>query len=523
MKLRAGLVALMLAGSLSPPSGGVPNGPVVWAFGAMERIHPTTAAGLSTDAVISAARGEFEPFQIGIRAEGAPLTGVNITVADLVGPGGATITASNLTLYREHFVEVKRHSPYWGGPVHPLAGRWFPDALIPFVDPATGEPPAGGEIPAVPFDVEADHDQPVWVDVFVPRDAVTGDYSGTFTVTSDQGSASGTISLTVWDFAMPVGPSEDSAFLFSRWENRKQAEALLLKYGLMPDPVSPENQAGFVDAYGLRAADLGFWSGAYYGNCSMREPPSVATVRRFVGWQDPRLRLWNYTADEVSGCPGLYGKLREWARNLHAAGVDQLVTMVPVRELFHDGSGTGRSAVDIWVMLPEQFVRANPVLLSRAAGKGDEIWSYVALVQGGFQPSWEIDEPSADYRILPGFLNQSQDVTGVLYWAVDYWTNDPWHDVMTYRANYPGEGMLVYPGKDVGVKGIVPSIRLAWIREGIEDYEYVQILRDRGLGAEALSTIAPAATDWKHWTQDPAVFDSVRAQLAAEIVASNPS
>ncbi len=114
----------------------------------------------------------------GSERDGAPLTGVNVTVSDLTGPGGATISPSNLTLYREHFVEVKRHSPYWGGPVHPLAGRWFPDALIPLVDPATGEPPAGGAIPAVPFDVEADHDQPVWVDVFVPRDAVAGDYAG---------------------------------------------------------------------------------------------------------------------------------------------------------------------------------------------------------------------------------------------------------------------------------------------------------------------------------------------------------
>lgn len=81
----------------------------------------------------------------------------------------------------------------------------------------------------------------------------------------------------------------------------------------------------------------------------------------------------------------------------------------------------------------------------------------------------------------------------------------------------------MYPGKDVGVKGIVASIRLAWIREGIEDYEYVPFLRDRGLGAEALSTIAPVATDWKRWTQDPAVVDAVREQLAAQIVASNPA
>jgi len=519
------LAALFVSVLPEVPAAGA-GGPVVWVFGGMERIHPTSVPGASTDIAMAAARGEYEPFQIGVRAEGAPLTNVDVAVSDLVGPGGAVILAANLTLYREHFIEVGHHSPYWGGPVEPLKGRWFPDALTPFVDPATGLPPSGGAIPAAPFDVEADHDQPVWVDVLVPRDAIAGGYVGTYTVTSDQGSASGRVDLTVWDFTLPVGPSEDSSFLLQRIENSKQAEELLLRYGIMPDPVTPENQAGFVDAYGLRSADLGFWSGAYYGNCSMDRPPSVGTIRRFVGWQDPRLRLYNYTADEVSGCPSLYGELRAWARNLHEAGVDQLVTMVPVPELFHDGSGTGRTAVDIWVMLPEQLDRvgrASPSLLVRARGKGNDIWSYVALVQGGFQPSWELDYPPADYRILPGFLNQAENVTGVLYWAVDYWSADPWtgNEYRSGRWHYPGEGVLVYPGEPVGVQGVVPSMRLAWIREGIEDYEYVQILRDRGLGAEALSVIEPAAATWRQWTQDSAVIQAVRADLAAAIVASN--
>ena len=37
--------------------------------------------------------------------------------------------------------------------------------------------------------------------------------------------------------------------------------------------------------------------------------------------------------------------------NLHAVGVENLVTQEPVPELYSDGSPSGRSAVDIWVML----------------------------------------------------------------------------------------------------------------------------------------------------------------------------
>jgi hypothetical protein len=31
--------------------------------------------------------------------------------------------------------------------------------------------------------------------------------------------------------------------------------------------------------------------------------------------------------------------------------------------------------------------------------------------------------------------------------------------------------MLVYPGDPVGVPGTVPSMRLKWIRKGVEDHE----------------------------------------------------
>src|SRR5581483_1930747 len=123
-----------------------------------------------------------------------------------------------------------------------------------------------------------------------------------------------------------------------------------------------------------------------------------------------------------------YPGVRAWARRLHAAGAEQLITMVPTRQVLDDG--TGRLAVDIFTLLPEQFPSLVPSLRRKVLQRGGDLWSYQALVQGKNTPSWEIDFPGANYRILPGFLNARMGVSGVLYWAVDYWPHrDPWQNL----------------------------------------------------------------------------------------------
>jgi len=44
--------------------------------------------------------------------------------------------------------------------------------------------------------------------------------------------------------------------------------------------------------------------------------------------------LYNYTADEIVEFPDLYPVIKAWARNLHNAGILNLITMAPVPELF---------------------------------------------------------------------------------------------------------------------------------------------------------------------------------------------
>ena len=155
---------------------------------------------------------------------------------------------------------------------------------------------------------------------------------------------------------------------------------------------------------------------------------------------------------------------------------------------------------------------------------GGELWSYQALVQGRRTPSWQLDFPITNYRVLGGFLNASQGVTGLLYWAVDLWQREPVDqpDLPALSCCFPGDGTLVYPGRPAGVVGVVPSVRLAMVRDGMDDYDYVALLRARGLGAEADRIVARAASSWSQWTSAGSVLASVRRELADLLEASNP-
>jgi hypothetical protein len=64
---------------------------------------------------------------------------------------------------------------------------------------------------------------------------------------------------------------------------------------------------------------------------------------------------------------------------------------------------------------------------------------------------------------------------------------------------------------------VVPSLRLKWIREGVEDYEYVEMLKRLGYGDAALTAIQSIAADWSHWSQDVSELEAVRLELGTTL------
>src|SRR5437660_986448 len=185
----------------------------VWVLTSSERAGQVDLPGQRTSAELFAAQGEYESFQIVVQGPATGLTNINVYMSDLTDANGNIIDHSKFTLYREYYVRVDQSSPDRGGPNRPRSAGWFTDALIPFVDPRTGNPPLGAMYTAAPFDVTASHNQPVWIDVFVPPGTVPGEYNGTASVSSDQGAVIVPVKLTVWNFTLPLKPSMKSVFL----------------------------------------------------------------------------------------------------------------------------------------------------------------------------------------------------------------------------------------------------------------------------------------------------------------------
>jgi hypothetical protein len=210
--------------------------------------------------------------------------------------------------------------------------------------------------------------------------------------------------------------------------------------------------------------------------------------------------------------------LIQWAANMHQAGIKNLVTVQPVPALENDGTGTGRSAVDIWTVLPVEWDKAQTATgeMTKVLNKGDTVWSYNVLVQDGYSPKMEINFDLLDYRIAVGYISQSLGISGFQQWSVDQWTSDPWN-VMSILNNTPSDGLLVYPGPYVGLVGVAPSTRLKCLRDGVNDFEYVQILKSLGQGTWALQQAATVGQDWRTWTRNPAAIEAVRITMGNKI------
>ena len=151
--------------------------------------------------------------------------------------------------------------------------------------------------------------------------------------------------------------------------------------------------------------------------------------------------------DELGALPGNSGR----GRALHAVGVDQLITMPPLPDLYDDGSGTGRSAVDVWVLLPKLYDQYQSNV-QYVQGKGDKTWSYNCCEQDDYSPKWLLDFDPINYRVQPGFINESLGLNGLLYWRVDWWTSDPWNNVQAGWA-CPGRGCWSIRARRWGWRG----------------------------------------------------------------------
>lgn len=518
---------------------------------------------------LAAAKNEWVGFQVLIRSS-EPVPEVSLSLSWLMGPYDATIEKQHIRIYRQHQIEIAkgthRNEAFRPG--------WYPDPLIPSVHPLTGATLSGGKYTAMPFDLPANQTHGFFVDVYVPPTVPAGQYVGQirmeFAAASPQVILIPVI-LQVWDFTLPETPAMATAFgapaqrLRSYYAKRAKAglekppedwkavdeicAQLASEHRMNASPPGEWLAMKRVDSgYELpeeAVSQLRDWIDRYHVNAIQIPSPvgrvkdpaeSPAELRAWLAaWDEairkidrPHVLFYIYLKDEPNDKEA-YEFVRHWGKPIREAGTKVKVLVVE-QTLTQDPSwGDLYGAVDIWCSL---FPLYDEVTAKQRQALGEIMWAYTALCQGKRKsPWWHIDYPLLHYRV-PAWICWRYGITGLLYWGgMVYWdqVDDPWTDANTYRPGSPeqlltfnGEGTLVYPARPCGFDGIVPSLRLKALRDGLEDFDYLEILRRAGREKEAMELVLPLATSWFEWCERPEDFEQCRRRLASLILQLPP-
>lgn len=551
----------------------------------MERIGQDQAPFGSPEATLQAARNEVESFQVVVAAVGGNLEVVRAEISDLVGEGGAKIGADSVRLFREEYVRVRKSTPK-----AELPPGLYPDPLVPFLNPETGEPippksysqarwgepqkESGYDMVGLPFEVFRGQNQPLWVDVHVPEDAVPGTCRGTFTVSArNRLSAEIPVTLTVWDFVLPPGPTHHNHFgSFSNISRdfdvkrdsprfgeiemrycRAMAEHRLnppIPSNLLPEvkgdgslDVVPERHKAlvrFMEELHVTNFEIPRAPFARLPSSTLRPdykdiaPGEREKAQRYYrqyydylkanGWDQ---RAYVYLWDEPNVREN-YEQVLVLGQLVHEAA-PELKCLVVEQTYPQDPSWPDIDpAVDIWCPL-WSFIDEGSIRAKIA--QGDEVWSYTALVQRSPRyhpeyekvkdhdpPYWHIDRPLLVYRI-PTWINRRYGITGLLYWSTVTRVIAPWYNpAFAHPKHFNGGGFLFYPGVPCGIDGPVTSMRLKNLRDGMEDYEYFALLEKRAGRPAVDEIVARLAPNWWDYSRDPATILAARREMAEKIV-----
>ena len=221
-----------------------------------------------------------------------------------------------------------------------------------------------------------------------------------------------------------------------------------------------------------------------------------------------------------------YARLKRYAPDLTT-----ILPIYSVRDSLKD-------EMDVWVMVLNAVkgMQYDP---------NEEYWSYVCTAPHAPFPGTFIDHPGIDLRI---WLWQSfaRNLKGILIWETMYWRSDgakfssPYLHPMSSSGNQGwnwgnGDGRFIYPPQECFdnkddkpiLEGPVDSIRWEMLRDGIEDYEYLTILRKqlKRLPADSelrkkyqkLLILPKNITSLTEYTKNPADIENLRKIIAKTI------
>lgn len=533
--LDTGLGAATLTGVVGSPeaggyyhqiAGATTSGLQVWAAPSVEKVQRTMAVPVAAKTLrVAAARGEFEPFQIVVRAPSAQTLPVSVSA---FSKGSDTIPAP--TIHRVDYVNITT-----AGDQFDRFGLW-PDPLWPLNN---------GEGVSFP----ANQNQPLWFTVQAPWNAAPGVYQATVTV----GSASIPVQLEVWNFSLPrqthlmsewgfdwtdvvetyrgtVSGSVQSCY----WNVVDALKQDFANHRLIPKGVAwPAglNYPGGVeyDCNGHLDPDAwGIWGFGSLGGKYIKGQggfnggygfPAFLALGPRDNWPPDSLP-YDFCGVSRSGVLGSPAFQAKWTQYLTAldnyiasAGYDQAAYYHIVNEpqtyadytivgqisaLTHSAAPHLRQMVseqvepemvnypgakiDIWMPTISNY---EPVKShDRQKNHGEQVWWYYLYGDDPPLPNPILmSHPGLEARITP-WLAWAERVDGLLHYSTTDWSANPW-DTPNVTGQDNGDGFFFYPPRKDNTplatcgeneNRLVPSIRWENLRDGMEDYEYLWLL-----------------------------------------------
>jgi hypothetical protein len=266
---------------------------------------------------------------------------------------------------------------------------------------------------------------------------------------------------------------------------------------------------------------------------------------RQMGWLDEAYVYWFDEPEpkDYQFVMNGFAKLKQAAPH-----INRMLTEQPEPELV--------SGPDIWCPVSCNY---DHRVAEKRHQHGEKFWWYICCVPKAPYCTLFIDHPGTELRVWL-WQTWKHKIDGILVWQTNYWTSsaaypdpehpqNPYQDPMGWVSGYSaangtkrpwgnGDGRFIYPPEAAAdahptqsvLEGPVDSIRWEMLRDGIEDYEYltilkrmletkkdkltIQQLREYAALLEVPQTITKNLTSF---TKDPAPIESRRHELAQAI------
>jgi hypothetical protein len=506
----------------------------VWQVPAVIKVFPDDGPSAQTASPeISAARNECEPLQLAVRSA-REIAQMRVSVEPPTGPQGFRLPESRVEVvgyvpidYPSNYYQTD--APAWqrkipsGAPRGDgWAGLW-PDPLL----------------PRDRFDLKANETQPIWITVGVPKNAPAGDYQGRVRLAAEgRTPLEIPFRVHVWDFTLSdenhVATIYDARTGGSPawWDKRLEdlypdLIRFMASRRLCPDTIRPTPR--FRQENGTVTADFEAFDRAaavYFDELKFPFAYTPWDLYLF-GWGHPPKTVFGerpyagdppYEAADRSRLRAEYKRvyqamLRLFWEHLKQKGWQERIVLYISDEPFDHQAHIVQQMkalcdmihevdpkipiycstwkhipawdgyLDIWGIGHDGRVPRDKMADLRAAG--DRLWFTTDGQMCTDTPYCAVE------RLLPHYCFK-YGAQAYEFWGVAWLTYDPyrfgWHSYIHQSmepgrstwVRYPnGDGFLLYPGPPIGYAGIVSSIRFEQAREGVEDYEYFYLLRQR--------------------------------------------